>query len=56
MNEDLATHISLLAAPIFAALIADGRVRDDQAYRALAAITAIRLARELWKATLEAAG
>ena len=54
MNEELATHISLLAAPIFAALIATSPPEsvNDEAYRAVATIGAIRMARELWEATL----
>jgi hypothetical protein len=54
MNDELATHISLLAAPIFAALIATSppETVNDEAWRAMARIGAISMARELWEATL----
>jgi hypothetical protein len=56
VNDELAAHISLLAAPIFAALIATSppeRVNDEE-WRAVARIGAISMARELWMATLKA--
>jgi hypothetical protein len=55
MNSDLAEHISRLAAPIYAAmLVGSPEIPHDEAWRALAYIVAINMARELWKATLDA--
>jgi hypothetical protein len=57
MNDELAAHISLLAAPIYATLIARPKPPSDvtdEEYRGLAIIAAIRMARELWEATLKA--
>jgi hypothetical protein len=55
VKQELATHVSLLAAPIYAALIAradaHGDVADEE-FRGMALIAAIRMARELWEATL----
>lgn len=55
MNSELATHISLLAAPIYAAMLTrkpDGTV-FDRAWHDSARAAAIAFAIELWKATLE---
>lgn len=56
VNEELATHISLLAAPIYSAMIARsppaGTVSVEWHKRARA--EAIERARELWIATLAA--
>lgn len=55
MNSDLATHISILAAPIYSALIARAEppvsIKDDE-WHGIARIVAIGLARQLWEATL----
>jgi len=48
--EELATHISLLAAPVYAALISrapPGKIGDD-AWQEQARTIALALARELW--------
>jgi hypothetical protein len=59
MNRELAEHISLLAAPIYAALIATGipGAAGEQTARAddwhlMAQGIAIRRALELWRETL----
>ena len=51
MNHDLATHISLLAAPIFAALLRHGSVADleDPKWQKEARAAAIRQAKRLWE-------
>jgi hypothetical protein len=56
MSPELAEHISLLAAPIYATLIARPKPPSDvtdEEYRGLAILAAIRMAQELWKATLD---
>ena len=56
MPEDLATHISLLAAPIFAALLRHGSFADleDPKWQEAARAASIRQAKRLWEDTLEA--
>ena len=53
MNDELATHISLLAAPIFAALLQRGSVIDLEGseWQKTARAWAIRQAQQLWEDT-----
>ena len=57
VNADLATHISLLAAPIFAALLARADPPDmiaDAEWQEMAMKIALALARKLWDGALAA--
>jgi hypothetical protein len=57
VNRELAEHVSLIAAPIFAALIARAappQMIGDPDWQKQAHAVAINLAHDLWLATLEA--
>jgi hypothetical protein len=57
MNRELAEHVSVIAAPILAALIVRASRRQmigDPEWQKQARAVAINLAHDLWLATLEA--
>jgi hypothetical protein len=59
MNRELAEHVSLLAAPIFAALIVSARVTqtgepNDSAWQGAMRFVALNQARLLWEEALRA--
>jgi hypothetical protein len=56
MNRELAEHVSLIAAPILGGMIAQADPADcvDPAWFKTATETAIRIAHDLWLATLDA--
>jgi hypothetical protein len=56
MNRELAEHVSLIAAPIYAAMLARAEPREvigDREWQDTAMSIAIKLAHKLWIATLD---